>query len=208
MLTFLFLARLNGWANPPDYLTNDYEPTDRAMGLASPFTEYATEEQVGWLGAFYSEPFLRYADFSLQPRLYYRSLETKSGVQQAFAAGGSLSFITGWWRETLQLGATAYTTQPVFAPSGAGNIGLLRPTGRPYVAVSAGFRNPVRRAIHRPAECRQCTIGNLNTQLYGPGSPQAMPTRYSLLSLPTQPMIYTVSGGRCRYGIRVSFCRR
>ena len=129
MLTFLFLARLSGWANPPDYLTNDYEPADRAMELASPFTEFVTEQHVGWLGAFYSEPFLRYAGFSLQPRLYYRSLETNSGVQQAFAAGGSLSFITGWWRETLQLGATAYTTQPVFAPSGAGNTGLLRPNG-------------------------------------------------------------------------------
>ena len=129
MLTFLFLARLSGWANPPDYLTNDYEPADRAMELASPFTEFVTEQHVGWLGAFYSEPFLRYAGFSLQPRLYYRSLETNSGVQQAFAAGGSLSFITGWWRETLQLGATAYTTQPVFAPSGAGNTGLVRPNG-------------------------------------------------------------------------------
>ena len=74
-------------------------------------------------------PFFRYAEFSLQPRLYYRSLQNSSGAQQAFAAGGSLSFTTGWWRETLQLGVTGYTTQPVFAPSGAGNTGLLRPNG-------------------------------------------------------------------------------
>ena len=37
--------------------------------------------------------------------------------------------ITGWWRDTLQLGVTGYTTQPVVAPSLAGNTGLLRPNG-------------------------------------------------------------------------------
>jgi len=129
MLTVLLAARLTGWANPPDYLTNDREPADRAAELASPFTEFVTEQPIGWLRGLSNEPFLRYAGFSLQPRLYYRSLQNGTGRQEAFAAGGSLGFITGWWRDTLQLGVTGYTTQPVVAPSSAGNTGLLRPDG-------------------------------------------------------------------------------
>ena len=129
ILTFLLLATSIGRANPPDYLTNDREPADRASELASPFTELVPEQPAGRLGTFSSEPFFRSAEFSLQPRFYYRSLQNSSGVQEAFAAGGSLSFTTGWWRDTLQLGLTGYTTQPIVAPNGAGNVGLLLPDG-------------------------------------------------------------------------------
>jgi len=92
VFTFLLAARLTGRANPPDYLTNDHEPADRAAELASPFTEFVTEQPVGWLRGLSNEPFLRYAAFSLQPRLYYRSLQNGAGRQEAFAAGGSLVF--------------------------------------------------------------------------------------------------------------------
>jgi outer membrane porin, OprD family len=129
ILFFLLLIRSTGWTNPPDYLTNDREPADRASQLASPFTEVVTEQPVGRLGAYFSEPFFRNAEFSMQPRYYYRSLRNSSGEQEAFAAGGSLSLTSGWWRDTLQLGVTGYTTQPVFAPNGAGNTGLLQPNG-------------------------------------------------------------------------------
>jgi hypothetical protein len=125
----LLLARLTSWANPPDYLTNDIEPAIRADELASPFTEIVTEQRVGWLRAISSEPFFRYAEFSLQPRFYFRSLQNSFGLHEAFAAGGALSLTTGWWRDTLQLGVTGYTAQPVVSPSGAGNTGLLQPNG-------------------------------------------------------------------------------
>src|SRR5271165_5361491 len=92
---FLLMARSITRANPPDYLTNDHEPAVRAGELASPFTEFVTEQPPTPLGTFSSEPFFRYAAFSLQPRLYYRNLQNNSGVQEAFAAGGSLSFTTG-----------------------------------------------------------------------------------------------------------------
>jgi outer membrane porin, OprD family len=129
ILASLVLSCSTGWANPPDYLTNDREPADRASQLASPFDELVTEQPTGRLGAYSSEPFFRDAEFSLQPRYYYRSLHNSSGEQEAFAAGGSLSLTSGWWRDTLQLGVTGYTTQPVFAPNGAGNTGLLQPNG-------------------------------------------------------------------------------
>jgi len=129
ILSFLVLAPSTGRTNPPDYLTNDLEPADRASQLPSPFTELVPEPPTGRLGAFSSEPFFRDAEFSLQPRLYYRLLQNSSGGQEAFAAGGSLSLATGWWRDTLQLGVTGYTTQPVSAPDGGGNTGLLRPNG-------------------------------------------------------------------------------
>jgi hypothetical protein len=129
VLIFLLIAHSIARANPPDYLTNDHEPAVRAGELASPFTEFVTEQPPTPLGTFSSEPFFRYAAFSLQPRLYYRYLQNSSGAQEAFAAGGSLSFTTGWWRDTLQLGVAGYTTQPVVAPDRAGNTGLLQPNG-------------------------------------------------------------------------------
>lgn len=129
ILTVLLLARWTGRANPPDYLTDDREPADRASELVSPFTELVTEQPAGRLGALFSEPFFRDAEFSLQPRLYYRSVQNNSGSHEAFAVGGSLGFTTGWWRDTLQLGVTGYATQPVVAPSGAGNTGLLGSNG-------------------------------------------------------------------------------
>ena len=145
ILTLLFMARLICRANPPDYLTYDREPTVQASQLASPFTEFVTEQPAGWLRPLSSEPFIRYAGFSLEPRLYYRSLQNSSGPQDAFAAGGSLNFTSGWWRDTLQLGVTGYTTQPVVAPNGAGNTGLLRPNcdglsvlGQAWAKVKAG----------------------------------------------------------------------
>src|SRR5262249_37774426 len=110
------------------------DPADRTRERASPSTEFVTEQPIGWLRELSNEPFLRYAGFSLQPRLYYRSLQSGAGRQEAFAAGGSLSFITGWWRDTLQLGVTGYTTQPVVAPSSAGNTGLL-PADRDRLSV-------------------------------------------------------------------------
>jgi hypothetical protein len=109
---FLLLAHLTGWANPPDYLTNDIEPAIRASELVSPFTEIVPEQHVGWLRASSSEPFIRDTEFSLQPRLYFRDLQNVSGLHAAFAAGGSLSLTTGWWYDTLQLGITGYTTHP------------------------------------------------------------------------------------------------
>jgi hypothetical protein len=129
ILTFLLVARSTTRANPPDYLTNDREPAVHSSELSSPFTEFVTKQPPGPLAPFSSEPFFRYADFTLQPRLYYRYLRNSSGLQEAFAAGGSLSFTTGWWRDTFQLGVTGYTTQPVVAPNGAGNTGLLQPNG-------------------------------------------------------------------------------
>jgi hypothetical protein len=139
ILIFLLMARSTTRANPPDYLTDDYEPAVRAAELASPFTEYVTEQPPGPLAVFSSDPFFRYAVFSLQPRLYYRNLQNSSGVHEAFAAGGSLSFATGWWRDTLQLGVTGYTTQPVVAPDGAGNAGLLRPNGDGFTVLGQAW---------------------------------------------------------------------
>ncbi len=132
VLSFLLLLRSTDWANPPDYLSNDREPAVNASELASPFTELVPEQPPRRLQVLSTSPFFQYAEFSLQPRLYYRSLQNGSGTQQAFAAGGSLSFTTGWWRDTLQLGVTGYTTQPVVAPSGAGNTGLLQPNGEGF----------------------------------------------------------------------------
>jgi hypothetical protein len=138
-LGFLLLVHLTGLANPPDSLTNDIEPAIRASELVSPFTEIVTERQVGWLRATSSEPFIRDTEFSLQPRFYFRDLQNVFGLHEAFATGGALSLSTGWWSDTLQLGVTGYTTQPIFAPSGGGETGLLSHKGDGFAVLGQAW---------------------------------------------------------------------
>ena len=116
-------------ANPPEYLTNEHPQAEAAEDLASPFGEPAAKPAGVRFGAFGNEPFFRDAEFSLRPRLYYRYHDNGESIKEALAIGGALDVTTGWWRDTLQLGVTGYTTQPLAAPSDRGSTGLLRPDG-------------------------------------------------------------------------------
>jgi hypothetical protein len=88
------------------------------------------EEPVVGLFSSSTEPFFRDLNFSLQPRLYFRSLDNSTGTNNTFAGGGCMGFTTGWWLDTLQLGATGYTT--INLASNKDDIdrtGLVRPDG-------------------------------------------------------------------------------
>ena len=114
----------------PDYLTSDCEPADQASQLLTPFTPLTVPEPQAGLFGFTNEPFIRDADFSVDPRFYFRSLQNSSGVNNTFAGGGLLGLTTGWWRDTLQLGVAGYTTQPlVNNQNGIDRTGLVAPDG-------------------------------------------------------------------------------
>ena len=109
-LLLLDLIRSASRAAGPQYLFDKFGPVDEATELPTPFTPLPEEEPVTGLFKSSTEPFFRDLNFSLHPRLYFRSLENSTGVNNTFAGGGSLGFTTGWWLDTLQLGVTGYTT--------------------------------------------------------------------------------------------------
>ncbi len=113
-------------ANPPEDLSNERLPPTIASELAAPLTAPVPPPPGALLGAFSNAPFFRDTEFSLRPQLYYRYIDAGHVLHEAFTAGGALGVTTGWWRDTLQLGLTSYTTQPLAAPRDRSNTGLLR----------------------------------------------------------------------------------
>lgn len=84
-------------------------------------------------------PVLRDSRFDLQLRSYYRdqvrSQATGATVQEAWATGGAVSFETGPILDVVSGGMTLYTSQPLYAPEGYGNTGLLLPDQSGYTVV-------------------------------------------------------------------------
>jgi hypothetical protein len=74
-------------AAAPDYLSQEFVPTDEASELPTPFTPLPEEEPTVGLFSSSTEPFFRDLNFSLQPRLYFRSLDNSTGTNNTFAGG-------------------------------------------------------------------------------------------------------------------------
>jgi hypothetical protein len=57
----------------------------------------------------------------------------------AWAIGGAAGFETGFFRNLFSLGATGYTSQPIYAPSGEGGTNLLMPNQNGYTALGEAY---------------------------------------------------------------------
>jgi outer membrane porin, OprD family len=129
LIALLIFARGMVNASPPEYLAASREPAENASEEVSPIEEPRLELS-GWrLAPHSTEPFFRDSIFSLEPRLYYRSVDDDEGRHEAFAGGGALILTSGWWRDALQLGIGGYTTQPIATGPDPGDTGLLRRDG-------------------------------------------------------------------------------
>ena len=78
------------------------------------------------------DPFLRDAKAGFNARTFYMDVDDRSKPpavtqKEAWAIGGKLYGLTGWWRETLQLGASYYLSAPLYAPEDKDGTGLLKP---------------------------------------------------------------------------------
>ncbi len=73
-------------------------------------------------------PFLRDTDLRLHLRSYYlNARNANEALSEAWAAGGSLSYRSGWLLETLQMGATVFGSAPLYAPADRDGTQLLAP---------------------------------------------------------------------------------
>jgi hypothetical protein len=74
------------------------------------------------------DPFFKDAKAGYHFRTFFMDKENPNGsINEAWAAGGWLFGRTGFWRDTLQLGATYYFSLPVYAPDDKGGTQLLTP---------------------------------------------------------------------------------
>lgn len=135
------LIRSISSAAGPDYLVDEFGPTDQASKLPTPFTPLLEEEPTAGIFKSSREPFFRDINFSLQPRLYFRSVENFSGVNSMFAGGGALGVTTGWLHDTLQLGATGYAAIPIASNNkdGIDRTGLVSPDGDGFAVLGQAW---------------------------------------------------------------------
>jgi hypothetical protein len=87
-----------------------------------------------------ADPFFRDTDLNLHLRTYYLGKwNTNDTTQQSWAGGGWLEYKSGWWKDTLQLGGTVFTTFPIYAPSGEGGTGLLTPDQDGFIVAGIAY---------------------------------------------------------------------
>jgi hypothetical protein len=73
-------------------------------------------------------PFLRDTDLTLHLRTYYFNQRNSSDtISEAWAGGGWLTYRSGWLLGTFQMGATVFTSIPLYAPDDRGGTDLLLP---------------------------------------------------------------------------------
>lgn len=83
-----------------------------------------------------AEPFVDDARVGYHLRSFYMDkTNTDGSVNQAWAGGGWLYARSGWWHDTVQLGATYYFSLPLYAPPDEGGTQLLRSGQQPISAL-------------------------------------------------------------------------
>jgi hypothetical protein len=85
-------------------------------------------------------PFLRDTDLRLHARsAYLNTRGSDDAISEAWAGGGWLSYRSGWLLDTFQMGATVFTSFPLYAPADRDGTRLLEPGQRGFVVPGVAF---------------------------------------------------------------------
>jgi outer membrane OprD family porin len=85
-------------------------------------------------------PFFRDSEFILHLRTFYQNVQTEPGkFEEAWAGGGWLAYESGWQWDTFSVGATLYTSQPLYAPASREGTLLLGPEGQGFTVVGEAW---------------------------------------------------------------------
>jgi hypothetical protein len=85
-------------------------------------------------------PFIRDTDLNLQLRTYYFLDEGLDRTyKEAWAGGGWLEYKSGWLCDLLAVGATLYTSQPLYAPEGRDGTKLLASGQEGYTVLGQAY---------------------------------------------------------------------
>lgn len=100
-------------------------------------------------------PFLRDTELRLHFRTYYLLRNHPDGSEnEAWAAGGWLRYRSGWLLDLFRIGATLYTSQPLYAPPDKDGTGLLAPGQEGYTVLGEAYAT-LRYGDHRLTGYRQ-----------------------------------------------------
>ncbi len=81
-------------------------------------------------------PFIRDSRFSAQLRTFYFDRDKFDGSSsEAWALGGSISYLSGYLGNFLRIGATGYTSQPLYGPDDRDGTLLLQPGQEGYTVL-------------------------------------------------------------------------
>jgi len=88
-------------------------------------------------------PFWKDSVFDLNIRSYYfnEDIDIAANNQVAWALGGDLSYKSGWWKDQIQVGATAYTSQGLYAPKDGDGTMLLAPGQKGITVLGQAYLN-------------------------------------------------------------------
>ena len=93
------------------------------INLANPEGELVAPE-----AARETSPFFRDTKWSAQARSFYFDRDKYDGsISEAWAVGGSISYLSGYVGDVFRIGATGYTSVPLYAPKDRDGTGLLLP---------------------------------------------------------------------------------
>lgn len=92
--------------------------------------------------AFPPNPFFDDSVLSFEPRFFSFYRDNRNGsISQTTALGGALGLESGWWRDAVQIGVTAFGSQKLYGPSDRDGIGLLRPGQSSYLVLGEAYAN-------------------------------------------------------------------
>ena len=85
-------------------------------------------------------PFFRDTKLLLKNRSYYFRRDNSDGSEnEAWAAGGSVAYESGWFRDRIKIGTEFYTSQKLHGPRDRGGTGLLAPVQRHYNVLGQAY---------------------------------------------------------------------
>jgi hypothetical protein len=105
-------------------------------------------------------PFIDDAKAGAQLRSLYMQRDSPASTQESWGLGGWIWGRTGYWRDTVQLGATVYGTVPLHGPDGKGGLGVLRPDQSGFAALGEAYARFKYGGVHTATLYRQMIGSN------------------------------------------------
>jgi hypothetical protein len=117
----------------------DSTPSSNEQGQTSMDTSFQPKDHATLVGEERRQAF-RDTEFYGDLRSFYFGSDNLNGSRsEAWALGGSAGLKTGYFRDLLAFGATAYTSQPVDAPPEKDGTRLLEPGQRGYTVLGESY---------------------------------------------------------------------
>lgn len=85
-------------------------------------------------------PFWRDTSLAVKPRSYYLDSDRDEiPDSRAWALGGSVEYLSGWWKERLRVATTLYTSQKLYGPDDKDGTLLLKPGQQSFTVLGEAY---------------------------------------------------------------------